>query len=409
MSDNHCNPSAAARKSRRRKPKKPEKPYPNFPLFAHATKRWAKKILGKLHYFGPWDDPDGALTKYLEQKDALHAGRTPRVAAEGLTVRDLLNRFLTHKRHLLDTREIAPQSFQDYHLTCKCIIDAFGRDRLVSDLAADDFERLRVDIAKQWGPVRLGNTIQRVRSVFRFGYEAGLIDKPVRFGPGFKRPSRKVLRLERAKRGPRMFEREEILVMLRRASPILKAMILLGVNAGLGNTDAGRLLNGHLDLAGAWLNYPRPKTGIERRAKLWPETVAALREVLARRPRPKDAADADLVFLTQRGLPWVKTNTRQREDGSLQVVCDDAISKETKKLLTDLGINGHRNFYALRHTFETIGGEARDQVAVNAIMGHVDDTMAGLYRERISDARLSFVSQNVHDWLFAESQTPPVE
>ncbi|MEZ6145059.1 MAG: hypothetical protein R3B91_06425 [Planctomycetaceae bacterium] len=46
------------------------------------------------------------------------------------------------------------------------------------------------------------------------------------------------------------------------------------------------------------------------------------------------------------------------------------------------------NFYALRHTFETIGGESRDRVAVDAIMGHVDPSMGALYREQISDDRL---------------------
>ncbi|MFH1921964.1 MAG: hypothetical protein ABIP48_19030 [Planctomycetota bacterium] len=63
------------------------KAHPDFPLYAHATGRWAKKIRGKLHYFGPWSDPQGALERWLAQKDDLLAGRTPRVEGDGLTPR----------------------------------------------------------------------------------------------------------------------------------------------------------------------------------------------------------------------------------------------------------------------------------------------------------------------------------
>ncbi len=57
---------------------KPTKPYKDFPLFPHATGRWAKKIRGKLHYFGPSKNPDEAMKKYLAQRDDLQAGRAPR-------------------------------------------------------------------------------------------------------------------------------------------------------------------------------------------------------------------------------------------------------------------------------------------------------------------------------------------
>lgn len=387
---------------RARKPARPEKPYPDFPLFPHATRRWAKKIRGKLHYFGPWGDPTGALQKYLDQKDDLHAGRTPRVQGEGLTVRDLANRFLTSKRLLLDSGEITARTWADYHATCERLTAAFGLTRLVTDLAADDFERLRAGLAEKWGPVALGNEIQRVRVVFKFAYDAGLITTPMRYGPGFKRPSKKVLRKAWQEKGPRMFEAHEVRAMvdgalvvgeegpeLVQAGTQLRAMILLGANAALGNTDCGTLPLSALDLESGWLTYPRPRTAIERRVPLWPETVAALRDVLARRKSPKDEKHAGLVFITKRGGTWAKST------------CDNPITKEMAKLLKALGI--HRpglSFYALRHTFETIGGEARDQVAVDAIMGHARDDMASAYRERISDDRLRAVTDHVRRWLF---------
>jgi len=36
-------------------------------------------------------------------------------------------------------------------------------------------------------------------------YDAELVDKPIRYGPNFKRPSKRVLRKQRNANGPRMF------------------------------------------------------------------------------------------------------------------------------------------------------------------------------------------------------------
>jgi integrase len=275
---------------------------------------------------------------------------------------------------------------------------AFGLTRLVVDLAAADFDALRASLARRMGLVPLGNEVQRVRSVFKYGFDAGLIDRPVRFGPGFRKPSKKVLRKARNARGLRMFEAAELRQMVEKAGTPLKAMILLGINAGFGNADCGTLPRTALDLERGWVDYPRPKTGVRRRAPLWPETVAAIGEALAARPAPKDQADAALVFITKYGLRWTK-ETR-----------DNPVSKEMAKLLKDVGIRRPGlNFYALRHTFETVGGEARDQPAVDLIMGHAEDSdnMAAVYRERISDERLKAVTDHVRTWLFAAKTDEP--
>jgi integrase len=374
----------------RSKSPKPSKPHPEFPLFPHATGRWAKKIRGQLYYFGPWSDPDGALTKYLEQKDALHAGRKPREATEGVTVKDLGNRFLNAKRALVESGELTNRSWQDYKAACGLVVTHFGKGRLVADLDPDDFAGLRAKLAKKWGPVTLGNVIQRIRVAFKFAWDDGLIDRPVRYGQAFKRPSRKVVRIDRARKGPKLFTAEEVRRLLAAAGTQMRAMVLLGINAGFGNADCGRLPLSAVDLDAGVIDFPRPKTGIPRRCPLWPETVAALREVAARRPAPKDEAHAGLVFVTKYGLPWAKDTA------------DQTLAKEFGKLLRALRINGRKGlgFYTLRHVFRTVADEVKDQPAADYIMGHESPHMSTHYRETVGDDRLRAVADHVRAWLF---------
>jgi len=389
---------------------RPKKPYPAFPLTPHNAGSWMKKIRGKIYYFGRWgrvvkgkmerlsgDGWEEALRLYKAQADDLHAGRTPRlVSSDGLTVRDLCNRFLTAKQRKLSSGELIARTFQEYRATTDRLVSMFGMDRLVDDLAADDFESLRAEIATVWGPVRLGNEITRVRSVFKYAIDNGLIDRPVRYGSEFQKPGKSVLRSLKAANGKKLIEADEIRLLLGAATVQLKAMVLLGVNCGLGNTDCADLPQTAVDLNTGWIDFPRPKTGIERRCPLWPESVEALREAIEQRAEPKDKADdADCVFLTSQGKRWVRPTTTSRTDG---------VTREFGNLSRRLGINGRKGlgFYTLRHVFRTIADGSRDQVAANLIMGRSDPTMAGIYRESIDDSRLVAVTDHVHAWLFGK-------
>jgi integrase len=374
------------------KPAKPSKPYPEFPLTAHPAGYWCKKIRGKIHYFGPWADPDAALNSYLAQKDDLHAGRKPRSDPGAVTVKDVVNAFLIAKQALVDAKELSQRTWDDYKLICDLVVSHLGKGRLVSDVGPDDFGPLRDKMAKRWGPHRLGaKLIQYTRSIFKHAFDSGMIPAPVRFGPGFKRPSKKTIRLKRAEGGPKMFTAEEIRRLLGAASVQLKAMLMLGINCGFGNADCGTLPRSALDLERGWIDFPRPKTGIGRRCPLWPETVAALREALAKRPEPKAKEDAGLVFVTKYGAGWCKDTST------------NPISQETAKLLKALKLNGRKGlgFYTLRHVFRTVADEARDQPAADFIMGHEIPHMSSVYRETISDARLKAVADHVRAWLFA--------
>jgi hypothetical protein len=74
-------------------------------------------------------------------------------------------------------------------------------------------------------------------------------------------------------------------------------------------------------------------------------------------------------------------------------------------LLRTLGIKRKGvGFYALRHTFLTIGEEARDQQAAKFIMGHLPDAddMSANYREEFTEARLRAVTDHVRKWLFTK-------
>ncbi len=393
---------------------KPPKPRPDFPLVAHSNGKWCKKINRKTHYFGTWSDPQGALEEYESFCESGRAPSNPRIVK---ALHELVNTFLASKRNEANTGFRSERTFVEYNSVCGMIIKHFGRDCLIAEIHPLEFEKLYFKWAEKYALATLGKMVVMTRTVFKYGWDNGLLVTPVKFGTVFRVPSQdeldKVRAEKKRKHGKKKFEADQIRRMLDAAGTQLKAMLLLSINGGLGNTDVASLPIQSLDLDGGWLDFARVKTGVERRIPLWPETIAALKEAIATRRKPVSEDDADLVFLTRFGLKWVRysySDVLRHGKTKVHAHQDDAVAKETAKLLKTLGLKRHGiGFYTMRHTFATVGGESKDQISVNFLMGHKDRSMAKRYRQEISDDRLRAVVDHVHRWLFPPAATTPAE
>jgi integrase len=398
---------------------KPKKPYAKFPLRPHATGKWCKKIRGTVHYFGQWAkrengelvavEGDGwrsALAEYDRFIFEQQHGRPQSASNTDLSIGKLCNLFLDLKASKRDSKALSPSTFTDYKQAADLLAkDFFGGKKLVSSLTPLDFQALREHMGEKWkSPDRIAKFVTMIRSIFKYAHDSKLIDEPVSFGCEFSKPTAATFRRHRQTGGKRMFtaiEAGQLLngktvkkgtkrVKFPAASTQMKAMILLGLNCGFGNTDVGTLPLSAIDIKGKMIDFPRTKSAIERRCALWPETVAALKAVIAERPETK----SELVFLTMFKNPWVNLT----EKGTIV----DSVGREFSKRLKLLGINGRRSlgFYSLRHTFQTVADGCLDFPAIAAIMGHAPTGMAARYREQIDDKRIKAVTDYVHHWLF---------
>lgn len=354
--------------------KKPGKPYADFPLFAHAAGYWAKKIRGKLHYFGKWDDWQGALEAYEKSVHAIQrTGKKPDLTPAKLSVGDMVNYCLEYKEGQVKTGELSERTYADYKRIGEQIIERLGRYTDVAKLTPDDFATVRAELAEGQSLKSLHSRMTNWLVFFNYAYAAGLVEHPIRTGMHFKKPSAKALKKEKQSKPGKYFEVDELRQLYRSASPTMKAFILLALNGGMGPADIGQLQQWHIKEG--WIHYPRPKTGENRDFPLWPETIEAIEAV---------AKPGEYVFLTKYGKPWHKQTN------------DSPISKEFRKLLDDCGLHRKgRGFYALRHVFRTLCDDLPDIVAINRVMGHSNGDIADHYREYIDPTRLQTVVDHV--------------
>lgn len=371
-------------------PEKPAKPSPDFPLYAHSSGQWAKKIKGQTIYFGLWSDPEAALKLYDRERGDWEAGRDPRQViqpddidpARGVRLGDGCNLFLDSCLQRVRSGSLSQRSYDDYRRTLGIVLSVIDRFTPINELRPADWRRVAAELGKGLSPSTQANEITRIRVAMRWLASNRYIAGEPHYGQELKKPAKVVIRRSRANSGRKWFTSQEVRSLVAAASPAMRAMILLGVNCGFGNGDCAMLQPQWI--SGEWIDYDRPKTGVHRRAKLWPETLAAIAEYLEVRP----AVHIPLLFVTSHGNPYSDPDSADCNVAKSFI----RLSRKVKSYIPG------RGFYSLRRTFETIASETKDQVAVSYIMGHVDDSMSGIYRQFVGNQRLEAIADFMRSW-----------
>jgi hypothetical protein len=102
----------------------------------------------------------------------------------------LCNHFLTAKLRKVETEEPTPWLFAEYMEVTNLLVKQFGRN-------AKSMTSRRTTLVN-----------------FALGYETGLIERPVRYGPEFVKPDKSVLRKHKAKKPAKMFEADELQALI---------------------------------------------------------------------------------------------------------------------------------------------------------------------------------------------------
>jgi integrase len=373
-------------------------------MAAHPGGQWVKKVRGKIRYFGAWANPDpdnakakAAIDKYMNFMRATDNGEQDLaqplqvVRPEVLNLDTMVNGFMGDKHRSVESGDLSARQFAEYRKLGNLILSTLGKQRLVCDLSPADFATIRSKLPG--GPVRLGNEVVWVRSFFRWASDHHGV--AVRFGNQLDKPARRVVR--KAVKRKDIFHPVEIKAILAKATPAIKAMILLGINAGFGQTDCATLPVSAVNLNTNVIEFDRHKTGIRRTVPLWPETVKALKEYV----RPC-TAHPELFFITRWGNPWVHDEVHRDTHGIIKnTVRCDAVDLEFDKAQKAAGL-AIRGFYLLRHTFRSVADPTGDLNAIRGIMGHAFPGMDEFYLHLNSGGieRLSRVTDYVRTWLF---------
>lgn len=359
------------------KTRKPSWPFKHETTLTPASNgQWRKRHKGRDYYFGPIDDPNGALAEWRARWPGILRGETEAPAPRQiyLTIKAAFEQFINHQLAQHRNGDLTWETVSEYKYLARKAIRAVGEKRDIGQLETRDFDKMlrAVDglsaISRHKYVIKIKTMLNWISDQFGIS---------IQIPASFKGPPMKAIRKQRNERDDKTLTRKQIQTLLDVADDQAKALILLGINGGFGNADASALRVKDIDLNNAVIDHFRNKTEARRVVPLWPQTVDAIRQVID--------PSRELLFVDSVGKPLV----RRGKHGICRIM-------EELRSATSI----QATYYGFRYTFATIAAQVADDHARKLIMGHVIDGVSENYVLTFPKRRLLKVSNHVRKWLF---------
>lgn len=352
---------------------------PTFPLSYNATNgSWYKGFRGRRYYFGS-GTPQEALKRYEAEWSYIVSGQPIPTARGALTVADLFNHYLNEMHKDLKAGRIGERYFDEVRDILAWAAGKLGKKTPISTITPLTMGGLcrEIEARQPNSPTVRQTWLGRIRRPFTWA-EANDIHgyTPVRFGSGWRRPTKAEFRERAMEVGRLDFTAEEVRRLIEAANPTLKAAILLAMNCGYEPNEITAARRSWL--VDGWLDHLREKTKEYRRVPMWQETLDAIERTTPRR-KPKTR---DNLLVSRLLTPYDP---------------QDAFIALKHRLGIKLRGAG---FGKLRTTHRTVTDEVGDLNAQRLVMGHGIKGIESHYVKRISDERLRRVTDHAHNWLY---------
>lgn len=362
------------------------------PLFLHGNNQWCRKIKGRAFYFGT--DLDAALKKWADEKDHLLAGYAPPKIDGKPTLAELANLYLANSRAKVKLGDFRADHTAQCKVVTDIVIGAVGGQAKPDVMGPPQWALVRQAIATTKGgkpaaKITLKTRLARCRAFLNWCVKQKHV-KAIDAGDSLAPPAKHLVRREKTAKGKLEWGVSDLRKVIDAAPAEFKAVLLLGINCGMGALDIAALTRSQWKPGQEYLDCPRNKTGVDRRVWLWPETREALAVAVVKRSIPAKQKFENRLLLTHRGYPWCRVES---------VGTVDITKGPLGNAKTAAGV-AKGTFYDLRRTFRTEASEVCDLEAIDFCMGHSGKGEGAGYVQRIADVRIKRVCDHVRSWLY---------